>query len=155
MTGIVPSEEFNEQIKRTVRETIRRQRTNVGPAGRWHKKGGSGGGGVIEFTIDSPSSMIGRNATGCDWVDATVDIVGCGTSGVSVGDEVRIWDPKFCHFNYPIDLLVGIGGTAHQFQNPIDDIDLENLVDCEEDVLAAGPCRWVVVHTCCAEEYPF
>jgi hypothetical protein len=42
MTGIVPSEEFNEQLKRVVRETIRRQRPNVGNTGRWHKKGGGG-----------------------------------------------------------------------------------------------------------------
>ena len=53
MTGIVPSEEFNEQIKRTVRETIRRQRPNVGGQGRWHKKGGSGGGGhVMHYTVE-------------------------------------------------------------------------------------------------------
>jgi hypothetical protein len=39
----VLSDEFNEQVKRTVRESIRRERNNTGKAGRWHKKGGGGG----------------------------------------------------------------------------------------------------------------
>lgn len=52
MTGIVPSLEFNEQIKRVIRETIRRQRPNTGPPGRWHKKGGGAGGvHIMAFEI--------------------------------------------------------------------------------------------------------
>ena len=51
----VLSDEFNEQVKRTVRESIRRERSNTGRTGRWHKKGGGGGGGsgeIMYFTID-------------------------------------------------------------------------------------------------------
>ena len=50
----VLSEEFNEQVKRTVRESIRRERSNTGRTGRWHKKSGGGGSGeIMYFTIDA------------------------------------------------------------------------------------------------------
>jgi hypothetical protein len=50
----VLSDEFNEQVKRTVRESIRRERSNTGRTGRWHKKGGGGGSGeIMYFTIDA------------------------------------------------------------------------------------------------------
>lgn len=44
--GIIPSEEFNEQLKKYVRENMRREHSGNRTKGRWHKKGsGSGGGG--------------------------------------------------------------------------------------------------------------
>jgi hypothetical protein len=37
--GVIPSVEFNEQLKRFVRENLRRER-GTQRQGRWHKKGG-------------------------------------------------------------------------------------------------------------------
>jgi len=45
------SEEFNEQVKRDVREGLQRVRANTGPSGRWHKKGGGGGVHIMAFEI--------------------------------------------------------------------------------------------------------
>ena len=44
--GVIPSEAFNEQLKRTVRETMRREHSTQRPRARWHKKGSGGGGGA-------------------------------------------------------------------------------------------------------------
>ena len=56
----VLSDEFTEQVKRTVRESIRRERSNTGRTGRWHKKGGGGGSGakIIDFQIISADPSI-------------------------------------------------------------------------------------------------
>ena len=43
--GIIPSEEFNEQLKKYVRENMRREHSGNRTKGRWHKKGSGGGGG--------------------------------------------------------------------------------------------------------------
>lgn len=43
MEGVIPSKEFNEQIKKTVRESLRRDRGQPSRQGRWHKKGTGGG----------------------------------------------------------------------------------------------------------------
>ena len=43
--GITPSEEFNEQLKKYVRENMRREHSGNSTKGRWHKKGSGGGGG--------------------------------------------------------------------------------------------------------------
>ena len=51
--GVIPSEAFNEQLKRTVRETMRREHSTQRPRGRWHKKGGKGSGDYFWFTVDS------------------------------------------------------------------------------------------------------
>jgi hypothetical protein len=66
MTGIVPSAEFNEQIKRAVRETVRRTHPNVGNSGRWHKKGGSGAVHIMAFEIidaDCAEGFVTTDAT--------------------------------------------------------------------------------------------
>lgn len=117
--------------------------------------GGSGGGGneIIKFVILGPSRAIGRQFIGCDFVDAQVTYIGCRLSGVEIGDEVRIWDPDYCYFNLPIDLLVGLRGTAQKFDNPVTAYDAENLIDCEYEIIAEGACHWVVTSICCAEEY--
>jgi hypothetical protein len=127
---------------------------------QWWILTGAGGGvsaaaGVIKFVVDSASSAIGQGAIGCDFVDAIVTHVGCNYTAVNVGDTVRIWDPDFCYFNIPISLLTYLRGTAQLMDNPVTAYDLQNLVDCQYEVLSAGSCRWVVTGVCCAEEYAF
>lgn len=54
MTGYVPDKAFNEQLKKAVRESERRVRSQMVRPGRWHKKGsGSGSGEIIKFDIDT------------------------------------------------------------------------------------------------------
>ena len=139
MTGIVPSEEFNEQIKRTVRETIRRQRTNVGPAGRWHKKGGSGGGGFIRFVpTGEPCPGIGF---ACDCTESIVTMVLCTGSGVQVGDLINVWDQDD-HFKMPPELLTTTSFWAHFMKyQPVSGAAFGN----------PGPCSWVCTGQACGE----
>ena len=112
-----------------------------------------GGGDVIHFKILSVSPAIGMNATGCDFVQGEVTQISCTGADVSIGDEVRIWDPVYCYFNMPIELLLGLHGVAHKMDNPIDPYDADLLTDCQYEVVAAGACRWIVSSLCCSEEY--
>jgi hypothetical protein len=60
----VLSDEFNEQVKRTVRESIRRERSNTGRTGRWHKKGGGGETRYMAVLIDDLPADPGIYPTG-------------------------------------------------------------------------------------------
>ena len=54
MPGVIPSEGFNDQLLRTVREYLRRERSGTGAVGRWHKKGsGAGGGAIVRGTASN------------------------------------------------------------------------------------------------------
>mgnify|MGYP003634999481 CR=1 FL=1 len=123
---------------------------------RWYavSTGGSGN-QTIKFVILGPSAAIGQGAIGCDYVTAEVTRIGCDASGVQIGDTVNIWDPDYCYLNMPLDLLVGLRGTAQSMQNNISAIDAAELVDCQYEVLAAGACRWEVTSLCCAEEFSY
>jgi len=114
---------------------------------------GSSGSETIHFEIIDIGKDLGKNATGCDFVEAVVTQITCGGGTVAVGDEVRIWDPEYCHFNIPRDLLIGLHGVANKMDNPISAYDLDQLVDCQYQVLAEGDCRWLVEHLSCAEQY--
>jgi hypothetical protein len=50
--GFIPTPDFNEQLKKTVRENERRLRSEINRRARWHKKG-SGGGDYFWFTVNS------------------------------------------------------------------------------------------------------
>ena len=41
--GVIMSPAFNEQVKRFVREAMRRERSTQNPQGRWHGRGSGGG----------------------------------------------------------------------------------------------------------------
>jgi len=49
--GVVPSPEFNEQLKRVVRENTRGLRSDSRQKGRWHKKGGGKGSARVAFYV--------------------------------------------------------------------------------------------------------
>jgi len=98
--AIIPSDEFNEQIKRTVRESIRRERNNTGRTGRWHKKGGGGDtrhwavlvddlpadpGIYPTGTITSGSTALTTSASLSLYInDYTVIVCGAGASGADL-----------------------------------------------------------------------
>lgn len=111
---------------------------------------GSGGGGHIVATITGVADGLGDFET-CDYVIATVNEVSCNMTGVSIGDEVKIWDGGMCYFGLPIDLLYGLRVHAELMQN--NDIDPYNTADCQDAVNAAGNCRFIATGICCGEEY--
>jgi hypothetical protein len=116
--------------------------------------GGSGGGSGsqrIRFTIQSTSFAIGLGALGCDFVLATVTHVSCNGTGVSVGDEVHIYDPEYCHFNLPIELLVGLCGTATLMDATAFQDGLYANADCLYE-LSGLSCIFMIDTLCCSEE---
>lgn len=120
----------------------------------WAIPGGAGSSGTprIRFTILATSFSTGLGVLGCDYVTARVEHVSCGYTGVSVGDEVQIYDPEYCHFNLPIDLLVGLSGTATLMDSEYFQYGLSDVVDCLYELLAMNSCIWMIDTLCCAEE---
>ena len=87
MGGVLPSSEFNEQLKRAVRETMRRQRPNVGGAGRWHKKGGNSSVHIMAFeivTADCEAGSVTTNASAIARFTSCGDPPGADDTGVYV-----------------------------------------------------------------------
>ena len=107
----------------------------------------SSGAPVIRFQILAAGPYLGEMAVECDSVRAEVLDVSCGGAGVSVGDEVSIWDPSRCHFNMPIEMLLGAVGMAVEMVS-----DLEGVVDCLDALEEEGACLWMVQSLCCTEE---
>jgi len=115
--------------------------------GEWELVGGTAGARVIRFEILAAGPFLGEMAVECDSVRAEVLDVSCGGAGVNVGDEVSVWDPSRCHFNIPVEMLLGAHGTAVQVEN-----DLEGIVDCYDALKEEGECLWVVQSLCCIED---
>jgi hypothetical protein len=114
--------------------------------------GGSGGGAPrIRFTILSTDFTVGNGALGCDHVVAVVTHVSCSGAGVEVDDEVRIYDPEYCHFNLPIELLIGLSGTATKMDASNYQPGLDYVLDCLYEIRTDG-CIWMIDTLCCAEE---
>jgi hypothetical protein len=90
---------------------------------------------------------LGVDQLECDYVTAEVLSVSCKKSGVSVGDEVVIWDPSRCQFAIPMEVLIGTHGWAQRMQN-----DTDGIIDCLDERLDEGSCIWMVTTLCCAEE---
>lgn len=131
MSGVIPSKEFNEQIKKTVRESLRRQRGNQPRQGRWHKKSGIGGtNAIIRFTIDTVDED-------CEFCNATVNAVACNLSPPSVGDSIAVYDGLGCILDVPPADVIGLKGYAVKMDVPDD----EGYEDC----------RWEILNLCCSE----
>ena len=112
--------------------------------------GGSGGAGarVIRFQILAAGPYLGDMVSAeCDSVRAEVLDVSCSGAGVNVGDEVTIWDPSRCHFNIPIEMLLGANGMAVEMVS-----DIEGVVDCYDALQEEGACLWMVQSLCCTED---
>ena len=142
--GVIPSNKFNEQLKKYVRENMRREHSANQTKGRWHKKGGggsAGGGLTIRFRITAS-----YNCGQC-YVSARVISVPYGVSvgslpGVDLYDNysVDVYDRSGCWFNEPPeDLLNRIGHAV--YMTPLED----------------GPCpdtifdSWEVISLCDGE----
>lgn len=130
--------------------------------------GGGGGGtsalsGNIDFKILDVGQEIGKNATACDVVKAEV-VNRSHTAPSKIGDIVYIWDPDFCNFHIPPNLLIGKMGVAMTVENPwalavqeyIDTRNADVLSDCQKVFATENlPAGWIwrVIKLCCTEEY--
>lgn len=126
----------------TGRPTPRKQRLAI--------TGGSGA-PRIRFTILSTAFSEVLGQVGCDFVNARVNYISCDANGVEVGDEVRIFDPEYCHFGLPIDLLVGLCGTATMMDAAEFVRTRLYMPDCLY-VLDGQDCLWMIDTLCCSEE---
>lgn len=116
--------------------------------GKWVALSSTGGSGpaTIRFQVLAAGPFLGDTTVDCDYVVATILGKSCNST-VTVGDEVNVWDPSQCHFNLPLAILIGSRGTATDMFN-----DLVGEIDCSDDRLADGACRFVVHSLCCTEE---
>jgi hypothetical protein len=105
----------------------------------------------MRFTILSASFTVGLGALGCDHVVVLVKHVSCGGTGVAVGDEKKVYDPEYCHFNLPIELLVGLSGTATLMKSENYQAGLDYVLYCLDEIRAV-PCIWMIDTLCCSEE---
>lgn len=85
---------------------------------------------------------------GCEYVRAVVTHVSCGAS-ISVGDIVYVFDPFFCWFNLPIELMMRLSGTATLTKKGNFDYTICNVIAGDGH---SGECFWAVDSVCCLEE---
>jgi hypothetical protein len=140
----VLSDEFNEQVKRTVRESIRRERSNTGRTGRWHKKGGGSGTGakIIDFQIISADPSIREALVQIEQrtVEGTV-------YGSTLGDTVvYVYDTKGCFLNEPNVDLTGRFGTAGLYL-----VDDAAIALHFADDYTPPTWYWNVINLCCPQ----
>jgi hypothetical protein len=103
---------------------------------------------IIKFEVTAAGPYLGDVTPECDYVTAEVLNVTCAGSGVSIGDEVRVWDPERCHFNIPVEILVGSVGWATRMTSP----DPYSAFECLEQAEQDAGCRWEVQTLCCTEQ---
>ncbi len=126
--------------------------------GHWlAEQSGSGSAtGIIGFRVLSAAPYEYSDLPECGQslkVTAEVTEVSCGTTDVSIGDYVTIYDPRHCKFDLPIEVLIGALGTAVKMTNTMttDYGDIEpGCAEYEE--LSVLTCRWVVTDLSCCEE---
>ena len=122
MVGGIPSQGFNDQLKKTVREMLRRERSNTGRTGRWHKKGTTGGGGghTLHFTILEADC----EGTGYLRVQPTEYTGGCSEDAIPGREEYTgdLFVRPFCGSPVTAEELVGTAGVA---------VYTYNLLTCE------------------------
>jgi hypothetical protein len=116
----------------------------------------AGGGNVaprIRFTVLATDFTVGFGALGCDNIIVLVNHISCGGTGVAVGDEVRVHDPEYCHFNLPVELIVGLSGTATwmKSENYMDGLEAFDIDNCITELRQAR-CMWMIDTLCCSEE---
>jgi hypothetical protein len=118
-----------------------------------HIQTGSTGGGTIRFRVLStgPFYGTGESVSDAECVTVVGEIldVSCGLQGVSVGDEVIVWDPNGCWFNIPIENIENMYGTAMKMARGGEYEDWS----CFDSLDYQDPnCFWEVINLCCTEE---
>ena len=135
------------RIARTVRESERQLRGRKPPRARWHGNPGGTGAVIIRFETVSVGPFYLDTSAECGTVVATVLDVSCKSAGVSVNDEVTIWDPSGCWFNIPVENLENTRGTAVKMKKGT----TFGISECTEEDETEG-CFWMVQTLCCVEE---
>lgn len=116
--GVIPSKDFNQQLLRTVRETIRRERSNISSKGRWHKKKSKTGGQfVIVGTVDDSYCEAGT-------LDVTVAYASSCSAGIEFGDVINVVDRFDIMGGHNATEFAGLLAMA---------VRLYNLETCQEE----------------------
>lgn len=109
---------------------------------------GGAGASTIQFEVLAISTYwCEESDAACNAVTAEVLQISCGGAGVQVGDEVVVWDPEACHFDVPIESLIGAVGTASRMA-----LDLTYGMECYDELAEEGSCRWICTGLSCCEE---
>jgi len=121
--------------------------------GRWVAAVSGAGVPVIRFSTLSIGPFQSQSSVECLSVVGEVLDVSCGGAGVSIGDEVTIYDPNGCWFNLPIEVLIGTKGTAVRMQWS-DVLESECLAGTGTGTgtAASESCFWMAQTLCCSEE---
>lgn len=131
------------QVRESVRVTQRIAHNERGRERKWPipEDGLSSGFGVIDFEI---TDIIRGRGLLCNAVEAIVLNVACGVTGVAVNDVITVWDDRLCRFQLPMNLLIGVQGTAIRMNTVTTFYD----GGAEQET----PCHWAVLTLCCVEE---
>lgn len=123
-------------------------------SGRWEviPTASTSGAILIRFQILGAAPFQAEGAGECAAVRASVVGVSCNSAGVSVGDEVTIWDPTACWFNLAMDVLTGMYGMATKMSTTGDDLVALCNAGTGTGSEPAGSCYWTVLNLCCTEE---
>lgn len=139
--GVIPSVEYDKQIAKVVRESLRRDRAGQSRQARWHKKGSSGGGGDFAVVLPTGEPAPGIGFT-CDAAEATIITTSCG-SRFQPGDVIYIWDLCRNWLNMPVELLTQTTFNVQYCKIHEDEYNRPPSL--------TGTCRWVVTGMCCVE----
>lgn len=145
--GMSPA--FNEQVKKTVRETLRRERSSASHNGRWHKKGSGGGSISVRFRIVAAGeactncfaqALVISGPTGIDMANTNA-LPGSTYDYDSQLYTIDVWDMGEGWLNHPPDELLNMIGHATWLRSYED-----------------GPCaeppgaKWEIISLQCPEE---
>ena len=144
--AVISTEEHMEQVNRTIRENLRRQRFEDQKKGRWHKKGGGQAAWIFFKGLEVPAGIGSK----CDAVTAEVLEASCG-SNYNEGDIVTVWAWSEETMAMPDILLFGdattdpVSGKAVLMKTP------QRLLNEYGAILDIGNCIFRAVKMFCTE----
>ena len=140
---------FNEQVKRYVRESMRKERSTQNPQGRWHGRGGGSSGGLsLMFQIVSSDPSIRTAIAQIEMRTFTGEAYGSSVSDT----VVTIYDPAGCYLNEPNVDLTGRFGYADLFLTGSLATASTGYGGLAWWASGEGPSKiWVVRNLCCPQ----
>lgn len=123
--------------------------------GSWVYKKSGGGTGQPQIMFEVLDIVRGKGL-GCNAVEVEILNVSCEADTSLIGTETVVWDGLGCHFNLPMELLIGKRGYALRMTTPpaysmlaLEQFDPSVWGDSPQPTY---PCRWEVDKLCCVEE---
>ena len=110
-----------------------------------------GGTTTIRFRILSAGPLYENPNMVCGIARVEVLDVSCNATGVSIGDEVYVFDPDECWLNIPIEVLVGATGKATKMSGGAG-ASVGSCIDEYSYEADIGDCWFLVDSLCCTGE---